>query len=185
MASDSGSAISTNATLSNIYLIGMMGSGKSTVGKALAQLMHAKFVDMDSMIEEKTGSTIRMIFEQRGEDKFRALEAEVLLELSQQSGLVVATGGGTPCYHDNISVMNSTGTTVYLNTTDQVLVDRLSDHTDTRPLLDHHQDDLGRRISTLLESRQGVYMQATVIISTDDSAVDEVANSILWRVTSV
>src|SRR3990167_7279780 len=110
----------------NIYLIGMMGSGKSVTGKALADMMKLKFVDLDSVLAEKTGSSISEIFESKGETHFRNLEAQILDKtVSQENHAVIATGGGIVVRPENVRIMKETGRVVYLKTGMECLKERL------------------------------------------------------------
>ncbi len=95
--------------MKNIYLIGFMGTGKSTVGKILAEELGADFVDTDKMVEEKTGRTISDIFENSSEDEFRRLETEVLRDITEKDSLVVSTGGGIVVTRGNLDLMKETG----------------------------------------------------------------------------
>ena len=118
-----------------VYIIGFMGSGKSTAGKKLASLLGWSFIDLDKKIEEHTGKTIPEIFSQHGENYFRNVEAEVLRSLESQTKTVISTGGGTPCHGDNMDFMLETGLTLYLKLTSDQLKSRLSESKGERPLL--------------------------------------------------
>lgn len=120
---------------SRIYLVGFMGSGKTTVGKELAALMNRQFLDLDQKIEEFTGKSISAIFSEDGEDHFRKTEADILKALSNEEDLIIATGGGTPCFKNNMSKMLKSGLTIYLQMTPEQLYERLSVSSDIRPLL--------------------------------------------------
>ena len=109
-----------------IYIIGFMGSGKSTAGKKLASLMGWTFVDLDKKIEEFAGKSIPEIFAQDGETSFREIEAKILRSLNSLKNTVISTGGGTPCYSDNMEYMLDTGLTLYLKLTPGQLKSRLS-----------------------------------------------------------
>jgi len=98
-----------------IYLIGYMGSGKSTLGKKLAKHARLQFIDMDHYIEKRNCKTVPQIFAEEGEAEFRKKERNALEELSAFSDVVIATGGGAPCFFDNVDLMNRTGKTIYLN----------------------------------------------------------------------
>ena len=98
----------------NIYLIGFMGSGKSSAGKGIAALLRWRFTDLDKLVEEKEGMTVAGIFATKGEEYFRKAEAEALQDVSGRTRTVVACGGGTPCSDKNISLMKATGVTIYL-----------------------------------------------------------------------
>jgi|WetSurMetagenome_2_1015567.scaffolds.fasta_scaffold462438_2 shikimate kinase len=118
-----------------LYIIGFMGSGKTTTGKRLASSLGWSFVDLDKKIEEHTGMQIPDIFSQFGEDHFRKIESEVLKSLVPLNNTVVSTGGGTPCFGTNMEFMLATGLTVYLKLSPAQLVSRLSTSSDERPLI--------------------------------------------------
>lgn len=110
-----------------IFLVGMPGSGKSTLGKQIARLMAMHFIDLDIEIEHLTRISIREIFQQHGEDYFRELERDALDKLiHKHESFVMATGGGTPCFHDNMKVMNKTGLSVFINIPSQEIIHRMS-----------------------------------------------------------
>jgi shikimate kinase len=118
-----------------IYIIGFMGSGKTTAGKKLASLLGWPFIDLDKKIEEYTGKTIPEIFSQDGEDYFRRTETQLLRELKSSSDAIISTGGGTPCHSDNMDFMLDTGLTLYLKMTPEQLRSRLLKSKTDRPLL--------------------------------------------------
>jgi shikimate kinase len=118
-----------------IILIGFMGCGKSYIGKKLADQMGYTFLDLDTVIEEKEGSTIAQLFDNKGETYFRKIESDCLKSLSALDNVVIATGGGAPCFHDNMAWMNANGTTVYLKTHIPLLAKRLKNEINHRPLL--------------------------------------------------
>jgi shikimate kinase len=118
-----------------IYIIGFMGSGKTTAGKKLASLLGWSFIDLDKKIEEYTGKTIPEIFSQEGEDYFRSTETQLLRELKSSSDAIISTGGGTPCHSDNMDFMLNTGLTLYLKMTPEQLRSRLLKSKTDRPLL--------------------------------------------------
>jgi shikimate kinase len=119
----------------NIYLIGFMGSGKSTAGKELARILGWSFTDLDKEVEHRAGKTIREIFAHNGEDYFRNLETEVLRNLEMNSDRVISTGGGTPCHSGNMDFMLEHGLTIYLKMTPHELRNRLSGTAGERPLI--------------------------------------------------
>ena len=149
-----------------IYLIGYMCSGKTKTGKALATAMRYKFLDTDVMIEEETGKTIHRIFDEKGEEYFRKLETKILQATASHSKLVVATGGGLPCFHDNMSWMNEHGITVYLEANDGLLFHRLAMSKQGRPLIENLNDvALMERISRDLVERTPVYELAAIKVN--------------------
>lgn len=159
-----------------IYLIGYMGSGKSTVGKGLAKELSLQFIDLDSFIEERNHKTIPEIFASLGENGFRLLEQKALHEVASFENIVIATGGGAPCFFDNMEVINKTGISVYLNGTPQILMDRLRHSKTDRPLINGKSDpELLEFIHDTLEKRNQWYKQARVIIDFDrDLMVPEI-----------
>lgn len=146
-----------------IYLIGFMGCGKSTIGRELADLLGYAFVDLDEHIEAQ-GRSIAEIFETEGEKAFRDLERDALAQLSGMVDTVIATGGGTPCFHDNLEWMQATGMTIYLNTAPDVLFERLKTETEHRPLVATLNDDeLSYFIHTKIQERSSFYDNSEVI----------------------
>lgn len=108
-----------------VFLIGYMGCGKTTLGEVLAGLMQCRFIDLDEWIEDRCGMTVVQIFEKMGEQRFRRLEVEALLEVAAMTDVIVSCGGGTPCHGDNMALMNQTGTTVWLTTSAERITARL------------------------------------------------------------
>jgi shikimate kinase len=148
-----------------VYIIGFMGSGKSTAGRKLAASLGWSFVDLDRIIEETAGKTIPQIFSQEGEDQFRKIEAEVLQNLGQHKETVVSTGGGTPCHGDNMDYMLKTGLTVYLKMTPDQLAKRLLGSSGERPLLKNVPDDrLFEFIEEKLAYREKWYSKANITV---------------------
>jgi len=146
---------------SRIFLIGFMGSGKTTLCGKLARRIGYECVDMDHLIEETSGMTVAGIFKEHGEDVFRKWERDILEELCQRERIVVSTGGGAPCHDDLISVMNEAGTTIYIQVPPDILLDRLIKSPTERPLLKHKtKDELRNYIETLLAERESCYKQA-------------------------
>lgn len=148
-----------------IYIIGFMGSGKSTAGRKLAALLGLPFIDLDRKIEELARKTIPRIFSEDGEEHFRKLESEVLKGLENAGRIVVSTGGGTPCHGDNMDFMLQTGLTVYLKMSPVQLTKRLLSSTGERPLLKNVPDEsLPQFIEEKLSQREKWYNKAEIII---------------------
>jgi shikimate kinase len=147
-----------------IFLIGYMGSGKTSKGKNLARALQVPFIDLDSKIEEKTGQSIPEIFEKEGEQSFRETEASVLRNLKSDSLIVISTGGGTPCFFDNMQWMNENGLTIYFEMPAAALYSRLKNAKKKRPLLMQQQDPEAF-ISKHLKERDIYYRQAKHIIN--------------------
>ena len=151
-----------------IYLIGYMGAGKTTLGKAFAQAMGLTFVDLDWYIEERYHQTIRQLFDAYGEQGFREMERKVLHEASEFENVVISAGGGTPCFFDNMEFMNQTGQTVFLKASDDVLFQRLKVARRQRPLLANKTDEeLKEFIHEGLAHRDPFYSKATYVLSGD------------------
>ncbi len=152
-----------------IYLIGYMGCGKSTLGRRLSSHLGLQFVDMDHYIEERNCKTIPQIFEEEGEAEFRKKERKALEELSEFTDIVIATGGGAPCFFDNISKMNETGKTIYLNIHPAILADRLLKSKTERPLIKGKlREELVEFIDETLKKRNEFYLQAKFQITEPD-----------------
>ncbi len=148
-----------------IFLIGFMGSGKTTVGSQLARKLAYEFVDMDQVIEETAGMSVPEIFEELGEEVFRSWEHKILLELCQKERVVIATGGGAPCHGTMMSSMNANGVTVYIKLSPTVLKDRLTRARVERPLIrGKSEPELLQYIKTTLEAREAIYSQANYIV---------------------
>lgn len=146
---------------SRIFLIGFMGSGKTTLCGKLARQIGYKCVDMDRLIEETAGMTVAGIFREHGEEVFRKWERDILEELCQRERIVVSTGGGAPCHDDLISVMNEAGTTIYIQVPPDILLERLIKSPTERPLLKNRsEEDLRKFIKNLLAERESCYLQA-------------------------
>ena len=144
-----------------IFLIGYMGAGKTTLGKAFARAMGLTFVDLDWYIEERYHKTVSQIFAERGEDGFRELEKRMLHEASDFENVVISVGGGTPCFFDNMDYMNQVGETVFLDVDNQVLFRRLKVAKQQRPLLANKTDEeLMAFIQEALEKRLPHYTKA-------------------------
>ena len=165
----------------NVYLIGFMGAGKSTVGRILGEALGMEFLDTDRLIVERTGLPIPEIFSRFGEEYFRTLEREVLEEITGKRGLVVALGGGAPMDDENWCRLRESGVTVYLRESPEVLAARLADD-DTRPLLVGHSGEARKeRIRSLLASREPRYLEAEVVVECRGRRPEDVAADVLRR----
>src|SRR5664279_2309648 len=118
-----------------IYIIGFMGSGKTTIGKKLASVLGWSFIDLDKEIEKHEGKTISVIFSEKGEDYFREVESHLIRNLKSGTDTIISTGGGTPCYSNNMDIMLKSGLTIYLKLTPSQLRNRLSESKGDRPLI--------------------------------------------------
>ena len=160
----------------SIYLIGMMGSGKTSTGRPLAKRLGYGFVDADAVIEQVSGCTIPEIFEREGEEGFRLIESQVLNAISQRHSLVVATGGGVVTKPENWGQLHS-GIVVWLDVDRAQLIERLRDDSTQRPLL--QQPNPGAALDTLLQERRPLYGEADLTVVIKDESPDAVADGIL------
>ncbi len=149
-----------------IFLIGYMGCGKSTLGRSVASQLGLDFVDMDSAITTREGRSINEIFASDGEAGFRKIEREVLESLLAQENVVVATGGGVPCFGDNIELINQHALSIYLDVDMGVLISRLKGAKAKRPLIASKTDEeLSEFVRDALEFRRPYYEKAKLTIS--------------------
>jgi shikimate kinase len=158
-----------------------MGSGKSTIGRLLAEDLHVPFIDLDDQIEQKEGVSVSRIFAEKGEDFFRGLEAAVLREMvADESSFVLACGGGTPCFFENMAFMNGQGITIWLNTPEEVMVERLLMAPDQRPLVSGlSREALAAFVSERLSQRKQWYSQARLVINTSSLDLKEIKNQLI------
>jgi shikimate kinase len=162
-----------------IYLIGYMGSGKSHLGWKLASHLGVQFVDMDNYIEERNCKSIPQIFAEEGEAEFRNKERKALEELSEFTDIVIATGGGAPCFFDNVELMNNSGKTIYLNINPKILADRLMNSKTDRPLIKgKSREELVSFIDETLKKRDKFYSKAAFQITEPDFDLDELKDMI-------
>ena len=164
--------------LNNIVLVGPMGSGKTTIGKRLAEKLKVDFYDADNEIIDKTGVSIDHIFDVEGEEGFRKRESKALKELCSKSNIVLATGGGAVLLEENRSIIKKARLVIYLSSSvDQIL--RRTAKSKTRPLLEN-STNRRQTISNIIDSRDPLYREvATIIINTNRKKLNEVINEIL------
>lgn len=162
------------------FLIGFMGCGKSYWGKQLAERLKIPFIDLDEIIEEQAGKRINNIFKQEGEEYFRQIEKEYLYMLTDShSSFVMATGGGTPCFFNNIDYMKKNGTTIWINCSVDCLFTRLVNDKDQRPLVKElDPDQLRSYIHRKFGDRKIFYQQANIVFNEDDITLDMLADRI-------
>ncbi len=152
-----------------IYLIGFMGSGKTTAGKRLARALDYAFTDLDSMIEERYHVTIPSLFEKYDEHAFRTLEHETLKDTLTLPRHVIATGGGTPCFFNNMELINGSGISVYLRLSPASLHQRLLNSKKKRPLIQRHPPaEVLDYIKRTLDERDPYYLRAHHIVKGED-----------------
>lgn len=166
-----------------IFLVGFMGSGKSSVGRVLAQKLNLKFYDTDHEIIASTGKSINEIFEKDGEAHFRELEKLTLQNLQHKDNCVIACGGGLPCHNNLMNEINKQGISIYLKLSSERLLERLLKDADKRPLLlGKNETEMKKYIFDLLDEREFYYTQSQFKISIKDHGPEEVAEAIIQMI---
>ena len=166
----------------SLYLVGMMGSGKTSTGRPLAERLGYGFVDADAVIEQAAGCSIPEIFKRDGEAGFRALESQVLNAISQRHSLVVATGGGVVTQQENWGLLHS-GVVIWLDVVPEQLMQRLKADSTVRPLLQTVDPDAA--LNTLLNQRRPLYAEADLTVVIDQETPEAVADGILQLLPSL
>ena len=166
----------------NIFLIGMMGSGKSQTGPHLANILKYAFVDMDEVIEKATDQTITNIFEQEGEEAFRDVEKKVLQGISQHHSLVIAAGGGVVNLPENWGILHQ-GIVIWLDLDINRSIKRLKNDNNKRPLL--NSNDLKKTFSDIYQKRKPLYLESDLRIEVEDQSPYEVAIMIIESLPSI
>ncbi len=165
-----------------IYLIGFMGSGKTTVGRVLSRRLGFDFVDIDKEVEKLAGTSTRNIFKNKGEDHFRRLERDALLATSSKENTVISTGGGTPCFFGNMDFIKQNGISVYLMLQPSTIVNRLENSKNPRPLVHGLSgNDLKTFVEAELEWRKEFYHAADYIIRGESVSVDQIISFLKWK----
>lgn len=165
--------------MKRIFLIGYMGAGKTTVGRKLAKEMNLSFIDLDLYIEGRFHRSIRQLFAERGEEAFRDIEKRILHEVAEFEDVLVSTGGGTPCFFDNIDFMNTAGTTIYLKVSVKELASRLESYKQTRPVLKNRSgEELKSFIQENLNARTPFYEKAKIIYDAEQMMTEADVQSI-------
>ena len=167
-----------------VYLIGLPGSGKTTLGKALAAKLEFTFTDLDQVIAAQEGMSIPDIFRTRGEAAFRLAEQQALLRISSAGGrMVIATGGGAPCFHDNMERMKATGITIYIDVPLDELIRRMEAGKEGRPLLaDQGGESLADRLRRLDSERRPIYAAANLTIKGAALRAEDLAQMLDWAI---
>jgi shikimate kinase len=161
--------------MKNIFLIGLPSSGKTTLGKELARHLRYRFIDTDRLIVKQTGLEIVEIFAQKGEDYFRELERDMLRAIRPNSKLVVATGGGMPCFFDNITYLKDHGISIFLDVPPAQILERIQRHaTNDRPLYQKEDTQLLQTLQQKYDDRLPFYVQAHVRVSGGDIKVKDI-----------
>jgi shikimate kinase len=177
----------TKSTL--IYLTGFMGSGKSTIGPILANTLGYEFADVDRVIEQRTGKSVREIFAEDGEKVFRELERQALEELSSLEHQIVSLGGGSITDARNFELVKRSGILIYLYSSQEHLLKRLQHKTDRPSLVDEEGDllpvdQLRERVKMLYQARAPIYSQAHLTIHTDDQKVGKSVDEIVKKLSA-
>lgn len=151
-----------------VFLVGYMGVGKTTVGKVLSKRLGVEFIDLDKYIENRYRKTIAQLFDEKGEENFRKIERNALSEVSSFENVLIATGGGTPCFFDNMEVMNRSGITVYIKAEPEELVARLNASKTVRPIIrGKSPQELSGFVAQQLKERERYYTKARIIFETE------------------
>ena len=159
-----------------------MGSGKTFLGKSIADNLGIRFINSDSEIEQQTGMSVGQLFEQFGENHFRNLEKEYLSTFDVKESFVLSTGGGTPCYNHQMEVLNTLGTTVYLRCSNDTLFSRLKQERDHRPLIAGLSDEeLRESIEVRMNQRESIYQQAQFTITEEQHHTETIINRLRQR----
>ncbi|MDD3419196.1 MAG: shikimate kinase [Candidatus Gastranaerophilales bacterium] len=167
--------------MKNIALIGLMGSGKTTIGVLLAKKLGVDFVDIDEKIEQKEKTSITKIFETKGEEYFRQVESTLLQDYGKRQNLVISTGGGAVQKEENLQILKSNCTIIYLKASPNELFSRIKDDT-SRPLLQTLNPLL--TLEELLKKREKNYLMADIIINTEAKTTEQILDEIIKNVKS-
>ena len=170
--------VQSHRRIVNLALIGFMGAGKTSVGRAAAEHLHFDFLDTDDLIQERTGRTITEIFKTDGESAFRALEQQIVVELAARCRTVAATGGGLPTNPANLASLKTHALIVCLWASPEKIWERVKNQTH-RPLL--HDPNPQQKIRELLAAREPFYKQADVLVNTDTRSVREVVQQVVHQ----
>jgi shikimate kinase len=166
--------------MKKIYFLGMPGCGKSTIGKKVAKELGYSFTDLDNYIEKKENCTIRDLFNYQGEAYFRKIEATCLEELSKSGKkIVISLGGGTPCFFNNMELINRTGLSIYIKANEKILLNRLENAKSKRPLFwGLTQKEIEEKLVKLIEARSPFYEKATLTVNAINLNEKEIAELI-------
>tara|TARA_R110002051_G_scaffold3799_10_gene20316 strand:+ start:65 stop:580 length:516 start_codon:yes stop_codon:yes gene_type:complete len=169
-----------------IVLVGYMGSGKSTIGRLLSKELNIKFIDLDEYIESKLNSSVSDLFKDKGELFFRKMEHKYIQQLmNKKKAFVLSTGGGTPCYSNNLDVIKAeTSNVFYLKVSINGLIKRLLLEKDSRPLIKNiENEDLPEFIGKHLFERNNFYLKANHVISCDEKNPEIIVDEIISNLT--
>jgi shikimate kinase len=163
-----------------------MGAGKTTAGRELAKELGLEFIDLDHFIQARYQKSVGQIFADVGESEFRNIEKNILKEVGAFENIVISTGGGTPCFFDNMDYMNQIGTTVYLKSSPEALSSRLNLCKEKRPLIkDKNEEELFLFVMESLEKREPFYSKAKIIFETEILVTREDVNDYVQQLIKV
>lgn len=163
-----------------VYIIGYMCSGKTHFAEQLAHAMHYDFCDMDNLFEQQTGQSVFSFFGQYGEEKFRIIEQGILQQTTSLQNTIISTGGGTPCFFNNMEQMLQNGFCIFLDTPENIILQRMQKSNLTRPLVANKSiDELPSFINTQLSLRKSYYQQAHLCINPLQTTLLETVETIL------
>tara|TARA_R110002050_G_scaffold109799_1_gene221362 strand:+ start:96804 stop:97346 length:543 start_codon:yes stop_codon:yes gene_type:complete len=166
-----------------VFLVGYMGVGKSTIGKKISNRLGLKFIDLDKLISQNENLTIPQLIDNKGEKYFRQTERNCLRKVSEMEDVLVATGGGTPCFFDNMELIKSKGVSVYLKLDEKTIIKRISQNLESRPLLKgKSKSELVDFVSEHLKGRIPYYIKSDLVFETinfDAVKLIELQNQIL------
>lgn len=166
-----------------IFIVGHAACGKSTFGRMLANRLMMKFIDLDQYIHQRFHASVEQIFARAGEEGFRKVESTLLRETVQRNRVIVACGGGTPCFHDNMEFMNSQGMTIWLQASEESIAERLENSHIVRPMyagMDGEQ--IRAKVHETMEARTPYYSKATWHLLNDDGNTKELARDVADRI---
>lgn len=164
-----------------IFLIGYKGSGKTTTGNFLAEKLSLPFIDLDRYIEENLGRTIPVLYEEVGEERFRMIEKDNLIDLINKfDNCIIATGGGTPRYGNNMDILLNTGYVIYIKVNDETLINRWKKYFRERPIFKNvkSEDDLQEYLNKLRNANESIYSRAHYIFDFETQSLDDLLNHI-------
>lgn len=169
-----------------IYLIGYMGSGKSTLGRLLAASLNLLFLDMDDEFEARFKISINDFFTKYGEDAFRKIEHKLLIDILLIQDAIISTGGGTPCFFNNMDLMNGNGLTIYLKTGPGLLLQRLAASPRRRPVIQLMEGGFSiEKLTEHLASREKYYLSANKVVQSANPDVEEIKAMVLRQVRPI